>query len=105
MKVLRLILPSLMICWYAIVGCSGKKESTSAVEWPAMNSFHMIMAESYHPLKDSANLEPAKANAELMATEAANWAGVDLPEKVDTDEMKARLEELKKDTRAFADQV
>ena len=94
-----------LIGLFFAAGCSNKKESTSEVEWPAMDSFHMIMAESYHPMKDSANLAPAKLNAELMATEAAKWAGAPIPEKVNNGTMQARLEELTKDARAFADQV
>jgi len=74
-------------------------------DWAEMDAYHMIMAESFHPLKDSSNLAPAKANAERMAAEAEKWAAADLPEKVSGDEMKAMIASLKASSRAFADQV
>ncbi|HRI79197.1 MAG TPA: hypothetical protein PLR06_06640 [Cyclobacteriaceae bacterium] len=86
-----------------VIACS--KKETASDEWPGMDTFHMVMAEAYHPLKDSANLAPAKANAEDLAMEAENWEKGDLPEKVDNDEVKAMLSQLKTDSRAFADQV
>jgi hypothetical protein len=87
------------------LACSGKKEETqtevSNEEWPGMDEFHMIMAESFHPYKDSANLEPAKANAAEMAQVAERWATAALPEKVNSDRTKATLTELKDATAAF----
>ena len=53
---------SAVVLLLLVIACSEKK-SSSPDEWPGMDTFHMIMAESYHPLKDSANLAPAKANA------------------------------------------
>ncbi len=87
------------------LACSGKKDSAEAVanndEWPEMDEFHMIMAESFHPYKDSANIEPAKANAVEMTRVAEKWAKAALPEKVDNDEVKANLTQLKNDAAAF----
>ncbi len=73
--------------------------------WAAMDSYHMIMAESYHPLKDSANLAPARANAELLAAEAETWAATALPERVNNDDMKALIGSLQASSRSFADKV
>jgi hypothetical protein len=80
-------------------------ETTDPNEWPQMDSFHMIMSESFHPYKDSANLEPVKRLADEMANEAEKWAGTALPEKVNTEEMKAMIQQLKSDTRALADNI
>lgn len=93
-----------------VIACSGKKDApaTAAVnndEWPEMDEFHMIMAESFHPFKDSSNLEPAKVNAAEMAALAEKWTAAPLPEKVNTDEVKATLEQLKNDAAAFAQTV
>lgn len=104
----------LLLLGLSLTACSTKtNESTVADEasqndpneWAEMDSFHMIMAESFHPYKDSTNLEPVKRLAEEMATEAEKWAATELPEKVNTDDMKARLNQLKADTRSLADQV
>ncbi|MER3328995.1 MAG: hypothetical protein RIF34_05400 [Candidatus Kapaibacterium sp.] len=54
--------------------CSSKTESatdsdeTASEEWKGMDDFHMIMAESFHPYRDSANVAPAKQYAREMVT-------------------------------------
>jgi hypothetical protein len=93
-----------------LFACGGKKEATSEktgddMTWAGMDAYHMVMAESYHPLRDSSNLAPAKANAEALAAEAESWASAPLPERVNNDEMTTRLENLKASSRAFADKV
>src|SRR5687767_3170399 len=86
------------------VACGTKKEeANNAVasdqkEWKEMDDFHMIMAETFHPYKDSANLEPAKTRASELVASAEKWASASLPEKVNTDEMKGKLEQLKNES-------
>jgi hypothetical protein len=80
-------------------------ENTDPDEWPQMDSFHMIMAEAFHPYKDSANLAPVKVLAEEIASEAETWASSSLPEKVNNDEVKDKLAQLKTDTRDLADKI
>jgi outer membrane lipoprotein-sorting protein len=86
-----------------VIACAAKKEEGSAEsaeqaaeqkEWKEMDDFHMLMAESFHPFKDSANLAPAKAGAATMASAAEKWAGSTLPEKVNNDDMKSKLASL-----------
>jgi len=106
----KLIPYTLILFVFALaMACSEKKDTaTTAVdndEWPAMDEFHMIMAESFHPYQDSSNLEPAKANAAEMARIAEKWTTEPLPEKVNTDEVKTSLEQLKTDAAAFAQTV
>jgi hypothetical protein len=86
--------------------CSGKKDGSgkeetdghhaaSGEEWKEMDDFHMIMAESFHPYKDSSNLEPAKQNADAIVASAEKWANAPLPEKFEgDDEIKFKLEQL-----------
>jgi len=94
-----------------LLACSSKKgdheaaASQRADEWPEMESFHMVMAEAYHPYKDSANFEPIKSLAENLAKESAAWASATLPTGMDNKEIKAKLEKLKTDCRALADQI
>jgi hypothetical protein len=97
-----------LLAFALAMACSGKKESADAAnndEWPEMDEFHMVMAESFHPYKDSANMEPAKANAAEMAKVAEKWASAPLPEKVNNDEIKASLAQLKTDAATFAQTV
>ena len=47
---------------------------TEQKNWKEMDNFHMVMAETFHPYKDSANLEPAKSRASELAAAAEEWA-------------------------------
>lgn len=104
----------LMLVAGVFAACSGKKETsddhehshdTAKEEWKEMDDFHMLMAEAFHPYKDSSNLEPAKTKAPELASAAEKWASASLPEKVDNDEIKNKLQELKTGTAAFAETV
>ena len=97
-----------------LFACGAKKETTATDqaadsttaaddEWRGMDDFHMIMAESFHPFKDSANLAPAKAKAAEMAASAERWLAAPLPEKVNNDAVKSKLEALKTKTTAFVE--
>jgi hypothetical protein len=66
-----------------------------------MDDYHLVMAESFHPYMDSANLEPAKLQAEELARVAAKWAAAPLPEKVN-DEVRAKLDKLNTASQEFA---
>ena len=70
--------------------------------WKGMDEFHFVMAESFHPFKDSSNLEPAKKLADEMDSVAGIWLAAARPEKVNTDVVKERMEKLKADTKLFA---
>lgn len=79
-----------------LAACTAKNSEQTAEyqEWKELQSFHLIMAEAFHPYKDSSNLEPAKGLAKEMAEEVTKWMGVALPEKVDNEEMKQKLHDL-----------
>ena len=106
-----------LVTFSIAVACSGDKKEAAekhehageheakSEDWKEMDEFHMVMAESFHPYKDSSNLEPAKAKAVEMAAAADKWASAPLPEKVNNDEVKAKLGQLKTETAAFAETV
>jgi hypothetical protein len=90
--------------------CASKESTIQSInsvqeDWPQMDAFHLIMAESFHPYKDSANLEPLKRLSQEMANQAASWSSAELPDKVNNDKMKAMLNQLKTDTQLLADKV
>ena len=93
------------------LACTPKQETPAdttteeQADWAELDSFHMFMADMFHPYKDSANLAPIKASADAFASDAEKWAAAPLPEKVNNDEVKGMLEKLKTDTRALADQI
>lgn len=80
-------------------------EEAATEEWKEMDEFHTLMAESFHPYKDSSNLEPAKANAALMAAAATKWKNATIPAKVDNEGTTAKLAQLELDALAFQDLV
>ena len=89
-----------------VQSCTSKKNgdhSTTAAdaEWKPMDDFHMIMAESFHPFRDSADLQPAIANAQSMAAAAEKWLNSPIPEKVNNDEVKTKLKELNNQAISF----
>lgn len=80
-------------------------ELSEETDWPKMDSFHLIMAEAFHPYKDSANLEPVKRLSEEIAQEAQQWTLAALPDKEDNEDMKSKLNHLKEDSRALSDMI
>jgi hypothetical protein len=87
----------------ALIACSTKNsdDKASYEEWKEMQSFHLIMADAFHPYKDSANLAPAKTLAKEMSEEAAKWLSAPLPEKVNDEEMKSKLQNLNAGSQGF----
>ena len=91
-----------------MLACSTKKEDNHETqvaaddEWPQMDEFHMIMAESFHPFRDSADIGPAKANADSLVADAEQWLEAPIPEKVNSDEVIEMLQRLKSEADAFA---
>jgi hypothetical protein len=99
-----------------VMACSGKKNGehshggdehhAAAGDWTAMDEFHMVMAESFHPFSDSANLEPAKENADSLVAVATRWAASPLPDRFeDDDEIRFKLDQLKSDASTFEQTV
>lgn len=111
------LLNVLMVLALAVfaLACGAKKEDDhdheheaatgDEKEWKQMDDFHMVMAETFHPFKDSANLEPVKTRAGELASSAESWSKSDLPEKVDNDEMKGKLDRLRTETSTLASTV
>lgn len=94
-----------------LFACGGKQDhqhetaTASDSVWVGMDEFHFVMAESFHPFKDSSNLEPAKKFANEMDSVAGVWVAAARPEKVNTDAVKEKMDKLKADTKLFAEAV
>jgi len=95
----------------AVIGCSTKKNVKTEAPKPslkdaavAMETYHELMAQSFHPFMDSGNLQPAKVHADELALAATRWAelgSVDQTDKV----LESKLQQLKTNSHAFADLV
>ncbi|WP_276372081.1 hypothetical protein [Chryseolinea sp. H1M3-3] len=111
----NLFIPVLSLSLIMAFGCSTKnKESGNdhqdheamGEDWKEMDDFHMVMAEAFHPYKDSSNLEPAKQNAAELMEAADKWAQAPIPEKFEEDdEVKFKINQLKVDAATFVDVV
>jgi hypothetical protein len=93
-----------------MAGCASKKQDGRAEqndenEWKEMDRFHMIMAETFHPYMDSANLEPAKLQASALLRAADEWAAAPLPERVNNQQIKTRLQKLQAEAATLAESV
>ena len=94
-----------------VIACNRKEGDHShqspgdSNSWKEMDDFHMVMAETFHPYKDSADLEPIKQKSGELAGAADKWASSSIPEKVDSDATKSKLQNLKSETEVLADLV
>jgi hypothetical protein len=100
----------LISCLIAVIifACNKAKDQgtgADAKNWKEMDDFHMVMAETFHPYKDSADLAPVKAKINELVESADKWSQTALPAKVDNDEMKTKLQQLKSETQALADVI
>jgi len=102
----------LVLTLLTALACSTKTQETDTqtemaedADWKEMDDYHMLMAESFHPYKDSANLEPAKRLAAELKASAEQWASAALPSKVDNENVKSQLDKLKNESTALADLV
>ena len=96
----------LLLSGAVLFSCSNKENSEEeSADWKELDAFHKIMAEAYHPLKDSGDLAPTKQLIKQLADEAEKWSNSELPEKVDTPEMKEKLEKLKINARVLESEV
>jgi hypothetical protein len=108
-KIFRVVLLLMTIIFAT---CSPKKEAdsedgedkaeSSTEVWVEMDEFHQVMADCYHPFKDSANLIPARNYAGAMAAAAEKWLTSPLPPSVDKDQIKENLQLLKRQADEFA---
>jgi hypothetical protein len=89
-----------------VMACESKKAAEEDdVEWKEMDEFHVIMADVYHPLKDSNDLGPIKSGAGGLAAAATRWAQSPLPSKVNNDETKELLATLEDGTQDLAKKI
>lgn len=78
-----------------------ESDANADADWTMMDEFHMVMADAFHPYKDSANLQPAKDHAAHMVAVAEKWADSELPERVDSEKVKSLIISLRDNAREF----
>lgn len=82
-----------------LASCTTKKsEKETSNRWAKLDGFHTVMADAFHPYKDSGNLVPAKELVNTLSDSAGVWAEATLPEKVNNQDMVNKLLNLKLST-------
>ena len=96
----------LLLSGVVLISCSNKESGDEdSGDWEELDAFHKVMAKAYHPLKDSGNLAPTKELIKQLADEAEKWSASQLPEKVNTPEMKEKLAKLKTNARTLENEI
>lgn len=103
---------AMAIVFIAFWSCSTKpapptgQDGEGAMEaWKGLDDFHQLMAASFHPYHDSANVAPAKKLAGEIAVSASRWAQEKLPSRVDNDKVRQLLKDLESKAQALGDLV
>lgn len=73
--------------------------------WKELDSFHMLMMETWHPVKKSGNLKPIRAKASAMAAAAKTWAAAPIPAACDTKPNRDAIAAVARDSWALSELV
>ena len=98
----------MLISLVSLMSC-GKKEAESEESagpaWPELESFHEVMADAYHPVADSGNLEPARRLSVALEERAATLASSIVPASAAGEETSQNLAILRDSTAGFSKAV
>ncbi|MBM3178464.1 MAG: hypothetical protein FJZ78_10715 [Bacteroidetes bacterium] len=81
--------------------CQKKDLAEQNMGTDMLNAFHDVMAQSYHPVADSGNLEPAKLRAAELAEVSAQWQAKTVAEAGDTAALSIKLTTLRDSCASF----
>lgn len=99
---------SINVEWLAEYGDQAAAPANQAAEksdkWAELESFHEVMAQTFHPAEEG-NLKPIRSQAGELAARARKWMDSVAPPVYDTPSIKALLVKLNAETRDLADLV
>lgn len=100
----------------SLVSCAKKEETKPQAaaqnpvpkleEWAEMETFHNVMAETFHPMEDG-EMKPILTRAQEMADKAKAWQNSTLPARYEPvkDSVNFYLAKLVDESQALADMV
>ncbi len=89
-----------------LASCASKgTKENSTQEWKEMDAFEITIEKAFKPLKDSSTVDAATRMMAQVADEAEKLAASTLPDKMNNEEIKKKLEKLKTDSRALANEI
>jgi hypothetical protein len=74
---------------------------TKETEWKALEEFHSIMRDTYHPAKEN-NLVPIREKAGALLRQAELLGDSSIPDKYKTSDSKKALKKLRADCKKVA---
>jgi Skp family chaperone for outer membrane proteins len=69
-------------------------------KWPAINEFHQVISQTFHPAEEG-NLEPIKTRSEELMNKAANVLKSNIPAEFATAPILASAEKLQLKSKAL----
>lgn len=81
--------------------CQRRDVAEQSNDSDMLDAFHDVMAQSYHPVADSGNLEPAKQLSAKLAEVSAAWQSKTIAEVGDTTMLSIRLTTLRDSCVSF----
>jgi len=69
-------------------------------KWEALNDFHLIMSQTFHPAEED-NLEPIKTKSEDLSAKAELLAKSEVPVDYKTEPIMSAVAQLQKDSKAL----
>lgn len=69
-------------------------------KWPALDEYHKVMAQTFHPSEEG-NLQPIKSRSGELKDQAALVAKSDIPTDFDSPAIRKAVKQLNKDSKAL----
>lgn len=83
----------------------GDHNGEAVAEWREMDDFHFVMAETFHPYRDSSNLEPVRQHAGELKEAAERWLASEAPGREDAGAFQDVLKQLHAEASDLVDRV
>ncbi len=85
---------------FLLAGMFVQKTAAQSIfeKWPALNSFHSVMSQTFHPAEEG-NLAPIKSRSGEMASKAAELAKSVVPAEFNQAPILAAVKQLRKDSK------
>ena len=80
-------------------------ESHAMSGWKELDSVHMLMMETWHPVQTSGDLKPIRAKATAMAEAATTWAASTVPAACDKKPIRDAVAAVARDARSLSELV
>ena len=78
--------------------------SQTKVQWAEKDSFHRVMAQTFHPMEEG-NYKPIRERISEMVTKAVAWQNSAMPEGLNTKKVKKTLKKLVEESKELEEKI